>query len=102
MLQQATKNVFCYAATVLTSVRFVLVLKPENLNSVISYTLYAAKFAKPVPLSAQNMPPITLPVKIVQKHVKNVQQFAMNLQVPQHKQQGVELLKTQVIAQPEK
>jgi hypothetical protein len=97
-LQQATKNASCYAATALISVRFVPVLKPEDLNLGITCTLYVPKFVKPVPLSAQSMPRITFLVKNVRKHVKNVQQFAMNLQVLLHKQEGVQLLKNQVIA----
>jgi hypothetical protein len=94
VLQQATKNASCYAATALISVRFVPVLKPEDLNLGITCTLYVPKFVKPVPLSAQSMPGITFLVKNVRKHVKNVQQFAMNLQVLPHKQQGVQLVKT--------
>jgi hypothetical protein len=101
-LQQATKNASCYAATVLISARFVPVLKPEDLNLGITYMLYVPKFAKPVPLNAQSMPRITFLVKNVRKHVKNVQPFAMNLQVLPHKQQGVQLEKTQAIAQIQK
>lgn len=84
VLPPVTKNVFYYAVIAPTSVHYVPVLKQGVLDLGQSYTLYVPKFAKHVPLNAQNTLHITLLVKSAPKPVKNVLQFAKNLQLLKH------------------
>jgi len=84
VLLPVTKNVFCYAATVLTSVLYVHVLKLEAPSLVKTYTLSVLKFVKHVLLSVQNTLHIMLLVRSVLRLVKNVLQFVKNLQRQKH------------------